>query len=96
MLDAHVTSMVLLAAPFKESTIQPVSFGPGTAWAEATNEIRGLIPIMLKHRLTPPPKETYSLNRYVYKIFSSAGSCLIIGQKIKWSVLARFEAGCQG
>jgi aarF domain-containing kinase len=63
MLNAHITSMILLAAPFKASMPQPVAFGPGTALAETAAEIRGLIPVMLKHRLTPPPKETYSLNR---------------------------------
>jgi len=56
-------SMILLAMPFKESTPQPVAFGSGTAWANTTTEIRKLIPVMLRNRLTPPPKETYSLNR---------------------------------
>jgi aarF domain-containing kinase len=63
MLNAHITSMILLTAPFKASTPQPVAFGPGTTWAETTAEIRGLIPVMLRNRLTPPPRETYSLNR---------------------------------
>ena len=63
MRDAHVQSMVLLGTPFKASTPQPFQFGPGSAWADITAEIRAQIPVMLKHRLTPPPRETYSLNR---------------------------------
>lgn len=66
MLDAHVKSMTLLATPFKASTSQPFSFGPGSSWAGITAEIRAQIPVMLQYRLTPPPRETYSLNRCVY------------------------------
>ncbi|KAJ3559027.1 hypothetical protein NM688_g589 [Phlebia brevispora] len=62
MLDAHVKSMCLLATPFKASTKQPFAFGPGSPWADITAEIRAQIPVMLQHRLTPPPRETYSLN----------------------------------
>ncbi|KAH9942839.1 ABC1-domain-containing protein [Amylocystis lapponica] len=63
MLDAHVRSMTLLATPFKADTPQPFTFGPHSQWAAITAEIRALIPVMLQHRLTPPPRETYSLNR---------------------------------
>ncbi|KAG6908124.1 hypothetical protein DXG01_006093 [Tephrocybe rancida] len=63
MLDAHVNSMVLLATPFRASTSQPFNFGQGSTWSEITAEIRAQIPVMLTHRLTPPPRETYSLNR---------------------------------
>jgi aarF domain-containing kinase len=63
MLDAHVKSMSSLGIPFRPTTKQPFSFGSGTEWAAVTSEIRGLIPAMLANRLTPPPRETYSLNR---------------------------------
>jgi len=63
MLDAHAKSILSLGIPFRRTTKQPFSFGPGTEWAAATAEIRGLIPVMLANRLTPPPRETYSLNR---------------------------------
>jgi len=63
MLNAHTSSLTLLATPFKPSTPQPFSFGSGSKWPEITAEIRAQIPVMLRERLTPPPRETYSLNR---------------------------------
>ncbi|KAI6118022.1 ABC1-domain-containing protein [Pisolithus sp. B1] len=63
MLDAHVNSMILLATPFRDSTPQPFAFGPGSQWTDITARIRANIPVMLRYRLTPPPRETYSLNR---------------------------------
>lgn len=84
MLDAHVKSMSSLGYPFRPSTKQPVSFGPGTESAAVASEIRDLIPIMLTNRLTPPPRETYSLNRKLSGGFLLAAR---LGAKVDCRVL---------
>ncbi|KAH9017395.1 ABC1-domain-containing protein [Lactarius pseudohatsudake] len=47
MNDAHVESLQLLATPFRKDTPQPFAI---------TADIRERIPLMLDHRLTPPPR----------------------------------------
>ncbi|CAG7848324.1 Protein ABC1 homolog, mitochondrial Flags: Precursor [Serendipita indica DSM 11827] len=69
MVDAHVKSIMLLAAPFRRSTPQPYDFADQTI----SEEIRALIPFMLQNRLTPPPRETYSLNRKLSGAFLLCG-----------------------
>ncbi|KAL4623997.1 atypical kinase ADCK3, mitochondrial-like [Arapaima gigas] len=57
MENAHVDAVMILGEAFGSE--QPFDFGAQTT----TERIHGLIPVMLKHRLTPPPEETYSLHR---------------------------------
>lgn len=68
MRSAHVKSVTLLSTPFRTSG-RLYEFGKGTEWTRITAEIRSLIPVMLQERLTPPPRETYSLNRLVMHIY---------------------------
>ena len=72
MLEAHLRSMELLAIPFTEKTYD---FGRQSV----TDEVKKLIPTMLKYRLTPPPNETYSLNR---KLSGSFLLCAKLGSRV--------------
>ncbi|XP_072130604.1 atypical kinase COQ8B, mitochondrial isoform X2 [Mobula birostris] len=63
--DAHVDAVMTLGEAFAQT--QSFDFGS----QDTTRRIQRLIPVMLKHRLTPPPEESYSLHRKV------AGSFLI-------------------
>ncbi|KAJ7430138.1 ABC1-domain-containing protein [Mycena galericulata] len=93
MLDAHVDSLTLLAMPFKPGTPQPFAFGAGTPWADATAQIRARIPVMLQHRLTPPPRQTYSLNRKLSGAFLLAARLgATVDTRAVWEkVVSRYE-----
>lgn len=57
MEEAHVEAVMILGEAFHCKG--PFDF----AAQDTTRRIHNLIPVMMNHRLTPPPEETYSLHR---------------------------------
>jgi len=57
MKDAHVKAVMILGEPFAQDG--RVNFGE----QDISDRVQQLIPVMLRHRLKPPPDESYSLHR---------------------------------
>ena len=67
MLDAHVSAAVLVGSPF-DAHKQPFDFGTQDISKRISNDVA----TMIKHRLTPPREEIYTLHRRLNGCFQLA------------------------
>ncbi|XP_076817512.1 atypical kinase COQ8B, mitochondrial-like [Clavelina lepadiformis] len=80
MTEAHIDAIMILGAPFSTEDVFDFST------QSTANQIMKLVPTFLKHRLVPPPEESYSLHRKL------SGSFLISAKlKAKYACKRMFD-----
>ncbi|KAI8340382.1 ABC1 family-domain-containing protein [Choanephora cucurbitarum] len=84
MRNAHIDSVMVLGEPFRESAPDNFDFTSQTI----TQRVRETIPVMLRHRLTPPPDETYGLHK---KLSGAFLLCTKLGSKFDTKAVWREE-----
>jgi len=80
MIEAHVESLLAVAEPFRATGAFDFS------GQQITERVRKQVPTMLRLRKTPPPVETYSLNRKLSGVFLL---CARLGSRVDCAALLR-------
>ncbi|RUP51445.1 hypothetical protein BC936DRAFT_148128 [Jimgerdemannia flammicorona] len=86
MRNAHISSVMTLGEPFRQDGPAVYDFGTQTV----TARVRDIIPVMMRHRLTPPPDETYSLHR---KLSGAFLLCSKLGSRVDTKKVFAEETG---
>jgi aarF domain-containing kinase len=91
MEKAHVDAVMILGEAFAKNV--PFDF----SHQSTASRIHALMPVMLKHRLTPPPEETYSLHRKMAGCFllCTKLGALIECKSIFDEVYGRYQFGIE-
>ncbi|KAI7894549.1 ABC1 family-domain-containing protein [Mucor mucedo] len=84
MRDAHIDSVMVLGSPFSKNAPDIYDFQHQTI----TQRVRETIPVMLRHRLTPPPDETYGLHK---KLSGAFLLCTKLGSRFDTKAVWREE-----
>ncbi|KAI8581593.1 hypothetical protein K450DRAFT_232061 [Umbelopsis ramanniana AG] len=91
MKEAHIDSVMVLGEPFRSDAPELYDFSTQTV----TARVRDTIPVMLRHRLTPPPDETYGLHKKLSGAFllcTKLNSAFDTKRVWKEEVLDHFQA----
>ncbi|ORY97915.1 ABC1 family-domain-containing protein [Syncephalastrum racemosum] len=84
MREAHIDSVMTLGEPFRHDAPDVFDFSSQTI----TARVRETVPVMLRHRLTPPPDETYGLHK---KLSGAFLLCTKLGSRFDTKAIWREE-----
>ncbi|KAI8070731.1 ABC1 family-domain-containing protein [Gongronella butleri] len=84
MKQAHINSVMVLGEPFSSDAPDHFDFSGQTI----TKRVRDTIPVMLQHRLTPPPDESYGLHK---KLSGAFLLCTKLGSKFDTKTMWKQE-----